>query len=413
MALRLPSGRVLTLAAMVSVTGSLVIAGVATLFAVTNPQTTDFAGVDAVRHAQLANLGCVYSRSVQLAGAHLVPGVVAPAASTGLPWHFNEPLVTTLLAAPFTSLGISSAVNLWELVLWVSIAACAVFLWRDRAGLPRWLMAAVVGALLLNEIANTDFSLAQNEAVLLLAALFALYLMRRHHDVAAGALLGLVAVKPQLVFLAFIALLFTRRWRIAASCAVTTCAVVGIGVLMAGPSCSLQWLSSATQLGEFQIGIGLPDTVARVTGNAILTEVAFLALSAISVGVLWRIRSRVDTPLLVSIALALAVVIGVHTLAYDVLFLVPLGMAVAHARPWLVVAAGWAFTLAQQFDSTFLAARFFSSTPVKATELVPFAGVALAIVFLVRSPRRAGISVSSPLVPRGVVPASPSAISTT
>jgi hypothetical protein len=108
------------------------------------------------------------------------------------------------------------------------------------------------------------------DALLLIAALLAIDLLRKHQDLAAGLLLGLVAVKPQLIFLAVIA-----------------------------------------------------------------------------VAVLIGIRRRVDTPHFAIIAIALAVIVGLHTLAYDVLFLAPLGMLVAQSRPWSVVAAGWVFTVAQ------------------------------------------------------------------
>jgi Glycosyltransferase family 87 len=364
--------------ALASVTGPIAMALASVRYAVVYPQSSDFAGVAATHQAQSAALGCIYSRSVQLAGAHLVPGLVAPSASADLIWHFNEPPLMTLLAAPFAGLRISSAVNVWEAVLSVALAACAFLLWRRRNGLPHWLVAAVVAALLLNEIANTEFSLAQNDALLLLAALVALDMLSRHRDIAAGVLLGLVALKPQLIFLAVIALVIHQRWRVVAVCAATVAAIGALSVLMVGPSCSLQWLGSATKLGEFQIGIGLPGTLARWTGSTTAAVIGFLILAIIAVVVLIRIRRRVDTPLLAAVAVALAVVIGLHTLAYDVLFLAPLGMAVARSNPWSVVAAGWAFTLAQLIYPRGVA-------PVLATEVVPFVAVTLAILLIVRN----------------------------
>lgn len=350
----------------------------ATRFAVTHPQSTDFAGVAATHQAQSAGLGCIYSRSVQLAGAHLVPGVVAPPVPADLIWHFNEPPVMTLLAAPFAALGISTAVNLWELVIWVALAVCALLLWRARGGLSHWVMAAVGAALLLNLIANTEFSLAQNDALLLIVALLAVDLLRKHQDLAAGLLLGLVAVKPQLIFLAVIALVIHQRWRVLAGCAATVAAIGSMSVLMVGPACSAEWLGSATKLGEFQIGIGLPGTLARLMGSTAAAEIAFALLAVIAVAVLIGIRRRVDTPHFAAIAIALAVVIGLHTLSYDVLFLAPLGMLVARSRPWSVVAAGWAFTLAQLIYPV-------GSAPVLATELVPFVAVVIAVIVIVQN----------------------------
>ena len=284
----------------------------------------------------------------------------------------------TLLTAPLSGLRLSTAVILWEVALWLALGACAFLLWRAQNTLPSWLMAAVVAALLLNGIANTEFSLAQNDALLLVAALLALELLRRHQDLASGVLLGLAAVKPQLIFLAVIALVIHHRWRVVAACAATLAAIGAISVLMIGPSCSLQWLGSATNLEEFQIGIGLPGTLARWTGSTTAALIAFLILAIAAVVVLIRVRRRVDTPLLTAVAVALAVVIGLHTLAYDVLFLAPLGMAVARSNPWSVVAAGWAFTLAQLIYPRGVA-------PALATEVVPFVAVTLAILLIVRN----------------------------
>jgi len=285
-----------------------------------------------------------------------------------------------MLAAPFAALGISTQVNLWEIVIWVALAACAFLLWRERGGLSHWVMAAVAAALLLNLIANTEFSLAQNDALLLVVTLFALTLLRKNWDIAAGVLLGVVAVKPQLIFLAVIALVIHQRWRVLAACAATVAAIGSISVLMVGTSCTAAWLGSATKLGEFQIGIGLPGTLARLLGSTTAAEIAFLLLAVVAVAVLIRIRRRVDTSHFAAIAIALAVVIGLHTLAYDVLFLAPLGMAVAQLRPWTVVAVGWAFTVAQVVYPV-------GTAPLLATEVVPFVAVVLAVIFLVQNGR--------------------------
>jgi len=372
------------IAAVASTAGSIAIAVAAVRSAVMFPQVTDYAGVAATHQAQAAGLGCIYSKTVQLAGLHLVPGAVLPQTAAGIVWHFNEPPVLTLLAAPFAGLRLPIAVDVWEVLLFAAIAVCASLLWRGRAGLPAWLMAAVIGALLLNEIANTDFSLAQNDPLLLVVALLAIELMRRHLDVAAGILIGVVALKPQLVFLAVIALVIHQRWRIVAACAATVAGIGALCVLMVGPSCSLQWLGSATQLGEFQIGIGLPGTIARWTMSTTAAELAFVALAIVAVVLLVRIRSRVDTGVFFAIALALAVVIGLHTVAYEVLFLAPLGMAVAVSKPWMVVATGWAFTVAQVIYPR-------GAGPFLTTEVVPLVAVTVAVIFVVRRGANRGL----------------------
>jgi len=116
------------------------------------------------------------------------------------------------------------------------------------------------------------------------------------------------------------------------------------------------------------------------------------ALAVAAVVVLFRIRARVDTPLFVAIAIALAVVIGLHTLAYDVLFLAPLGLAVARTKPWIVIATGWVFTVAQLTLSV-------ETGPIRATAIVPLVAVVLATAFVVRTPPQSGVTPAAPHTP--------------
>src|SRR5579864_7141300 len=106
------------LLALMSTIGFIAMALAAVRYAVTYPQSSDFAGVAATYRAQTAGLGCIYVRSVQFAGAHLVPGLAAPPVSADLAWHFNEPPLMTLVGAPFARLPLSTAVTVWEVVLW-------------------------------------------------------------------------------------------------------------------------------------------------------------------------------------------------------------------------------------------------------------------------------------------------------
>jgi hypothetical protein len=113
-------------------------------------------------------------------------------------------------------------------------------------------------------------------------------------------------------------------------------------------------------------------------------ELAFVALAIVAVVLLVRIRSRVDTGVFFAIALALAVVIGLHTVAYEVLFLAPLGMAVAVSKPWMVVATGWAFTVAQVIYPR-------GAGPFLTTEVVPLVAVTVAVIFVVRRGANRGL----------------------
>lgn len=128
------------------------------------------------------------------------------------------PWALTLLA-PFTRLGPQTGHLLWQLAQLAVLLAAVEVLWRLYGGDPgrRW-----VAWLLAFSYLPTYFLLVTGQfgAVILLGFAGFLYFMRAGREVAAGACLALSAVKPQLTFLFWIALLLWavegRRWRVAA-----------------------------------------------------------------------------------------------------------------------------------------------------------------------------------------------------
>jgi hypothetical protein len=128
------------------------------------------------------------------------------------------PWALTLLA-PFTRMGPQAGHLLWQLTQLAVLLAAAEILWRHYGGDPgrRW-----VAWLLVFTFPPSYFLLVtgQFSAVILLGLAGFLYFVGRGRDGAAGACLALAAVKPQLTFLFWIALLLWavqgRRWRVAA-----------------------------------------------------------------------------------------------------------------------------------------------------------------------------------------------------
>ena len=363
--------------------GSLAFAGVSITHAVIVPMTTDFAGFDAALHAQTNHLGCVYSRSVQLAGARMVPGLAAPAAPSGLPWHFNEPMVLTYLAYPLMHLPLREAVVAWILISAAALGGGGLLLWRRLCPVSRLLAFAVITSLLCNAVADINFWLAQNDALLLLVLLCGLELLRRGRDIGAGALLGVVALKPQLLFLVLLMLVFQRRWRIVTAACGSAAVLWSVGVAMIGSSCAVTYLHSASALDELQIGIGLPTALAQLTGTAFPAEILFAGLCLGAAGILWRLRD-IELELAISVALGCALVIGLHTLWYDTLFLAPLGIRFSRRFPLAVIGAGWLFTTAQVADEIM---KLDFSAPVRTVGLWIFAVFSAAAITICHAQR--------------------------
>lgn len=358
--------------------GSLVFAAYTVAHALIVARGTDFAGFDAALHAQAGHLGCVYARSVQFAGARIVPGLVAPATPSGLGWHFNEPLILTYLIYPLSHLPLADAVAAWLFVSAVALGASGLLLWRQLGPVPRLLGFAVITSLLCNAVADMNFWDAQNDAVLLLVLLCGLALLRRGHDIGAGLIFGVVALKPQLVFLVLLVLVYQRRWRVAAAMCASAAALWSASLAMIGRACAVAYLHSAGSLGELQVGIGVPPTLARLAGTAFPAEVLFAVLCLGAAGLLWRLRAR-ETELAISVALGCAVVIGLHTPFYDALFLAPLGAQIARRFPLAVFAAGWLVTMSQMTDAI-IDLNYLA--PVRTAEVALFAALCAATLVI-------------------------------
>jgi hypothetical protein len=367
------------LAAWLGCLGCLVLTGISVMYALRVPAVTDFVGFDSVLHAARDHLGCVYTRSVQLTGARAVPGLRAPTTPGQLPWHFNEPLLLTLPVFPLLGLPARAALAVWEAASLAALGGCAVLWWRglrrEPGAVPPALAAGVLASLLFNQIANTNLALAQDDAFLLLAFACGLALLRRGRDYGAGLLFGAVALKPQLVFLVLLFLVFQRRWRAAAAMGGTAAALWSASIAMVGPSCAVHWLHTASQVGELKVGVGLPTTLAVLTNTTLPAELLFCLLSALAVVLLWRLRG-IGTELGIAVALACALVIGAHVLAYDMLFLAPLGVVLARRYPWAVYGSGWVVSMALIADYL---TRWFKA-PVHLVEFVPLAVLAAALL---------------------------------
>jgi hypothetical protein len=153
------------------------------------------------------------------------PGMVDVLVMWPAPWALT-------LLAPFTRLGPQTGHLFWQLAQLAVLLAAIELLWHLHGGDPqrRW-----VAWLLAFTYVPCYFLLVTGQfgAIILLGFAGFLSFLRRGREAAAGACLALAAVKPQLTFLFWIALLLWavegRRWRVALG------AIVAVLALLAMP----------------------------------------------------------------------------------------------------------------------------------------------------------------------------------
>jgi hypothetical protein len=147
---------------------------------------------------------------------------------------WNPPWVLPLVA-PLGLLDVRTAHLLWMLFHLAVIALCADVLWRLNDGNPSARIVALVVAF---TFLPTWFALlaGQISPLLLLGAVAFLALLRRGNDGLAGAATVLLAVKPHLAYLFWLALLLwairARRWRVLLGGALTGFVLTGIALAL-------------------------------------------------------------------------------------------------------------------------------------------------------------------------------------
>jgi hypothetical protein len=147
---------------------------------------------------------------------------------------WNPPWVLPLVA-PLGLLDVRAAHMLWMLLNLGVIVLCADLLWRLYGGKES---ARIMSLILAFTFMPTWFAIlaGQISPLLLLGAGAFLAFVRRGNDFAAGAATVLLAIKPHLAYLFWLALLFwavnQRRWRVLLGGALTGLALTAIAIAL-------------------------------------------------------------------------------------------------------------------------------------------------------------------------------------
>jgi Glycosyltransferase family 87 len=234
--------------------------------------------------------------------------------------NWSYPPSVMLLAAPFGQLGYLTALACWTL------AGVAVFVAVARQHVPDWriLIPALVSPAAL-------FCLISGQSAFLTAALLMAslaWLDRR--PVAAGILIGLLSIKPQLGILFPFMLMASGRWRVFAAAAATALALVGVTAAIFGGQVWIDFVAKGLPVQGLVLSD--PDRIATPFFPTVFINLRGLDLpyaaamsvqaifSAFALGaVIWafRCRKQADPPLMLALFLACSAAASPYLLAYD------------------------------------------------------------------------------------------------
>lgn len=254
-----------------------------------------------------------------------------------LSWFVSPPFVAVLYAS-LAALPFGFSGMVWTAL---SIGALALSAQLARPLAPAWLQESWRLVLLVAAASAPVLRLlgsGQDSALLLLVWVAGTRLLLARRDAAAGVVLALGLVKPQLVFLLPLVLLVQGRWRALGAFAATGIALLGLSVAAVGPSVTRTFLllpfsddyHHGVQLGQAWLmqGITALLTTLLPTSGAIAGQLVGSVLSAAAVlALLVRVARRrgrsVGDAQLWALVAVVTVLVSPHVLDYDLVVLFP------------------------------------------------------------------------------------------
>ena len=255
------------------------------------------------------------------------------------PLPYNHPPFEALLFVPFAAMPYATAYCVWNLLNLIFIASM-LFLLRTclpqlrSVSAPMWMFAWVA-------FFPVFFALLQGQDALLLVLLFsaAYVLLRRNRDLAAGCCLGLGLFRFHLVLPLILILLWRKRSKALIGFLGTALSLALISIAIVGWQGALDYPSQVWQMERAmeKHQTIFPLRMANLRGlMASLPPFASrhvmdLVIAVISLGLLvfaarkWKATSPAEFDLSFSLCIIVTVLVGYHTLAYDLsLLLLPI-----------------------------------------------------------------------------------------
>jgi hypothetical protein len=252
---------------------------------------------------------------------------------------FLYPLPLALLYTPLGLMSFHTAYIFWDTLLGLMILAALILLLDMAAGgRSKMLFLPILAGLVFFRPAALTLIQGQASGLFLFVLAVAALLWRREKPFWSGALLGLLALKPNLggplLLLLVLWILRNRRYN-----AFAGMAAAGAVLLAAGLIYQPRWIADYWQVGTGKLAQtfggsptvwGLGALVCR-NGHACTLSLGGVAAALIVAVALWTLLRRRDLPILTALGLAVTVTLLVtpYTWTYDqLLLLVPIVLIV-------------------------------------------------------------------------------------
>jgi hypothetical protein len=294
-------------------------------------------------------------------------------------WHY--PPYFLAVAAPLARLPYLQALLVWQLsTLALYLAAVAAILRDARPGLGRVFIAALAFPAVLVNLGH-----GQN-GFLTAALLGGGFLLLDRRPALAGALLALLAYKPQFALVLPAALIAGRQWRALGAAAVALALMTLASVAAFGLDAWRAFLESLSLTRSLVVEQGATGfekiqsvfAAVRLMGGSVST--AYAAQSVATVGaigaLIWLWRSRADFRIKAAAAVTATLVATPYCLDYDM-------MALAPAMAFVVAAGRQCGFL--DYEKSLLALVFFApllARPVATFAPAPLGAAMISLLFL-------------------------------
>ncbi len=238
--------------------------------------------------------------------------------------NWSYPPSIMFFAAPFGHLGYLPALLMWTLVGGALLFAVARAHLTDNR---------LLAALMLSPAAILCVISGQS-SLITAAMLVTIFVWLDRRPIAAGILIGLLTLKPQLGILFPVMLIASGRWRVFASAAVTTLALAAATALVFGPQVWIDFVTKGLPVNNLVLAD--PERIAtpfyptifmNLRGIDLPYSAAMAVQLCVSAGavaaVFWAFRARkaADPLLMMALFLACSVAAVPYMLSYDTLAL--------------------------------------------------------------------------------------------
>jgi Glycosyltransferase family 87 len=238
----------------------------------------------------------------------------------GQNWSYPPSII--LLAAPFGQMSYLAALACWTLLgvaVFIAVGRKYVIDWRIL--IPVVLSPAALFCLISGQ-----------SSFLVTAILMAIFALLDRKPVAAGLLIGLLTIKPQLAILFPFMLMASGRWRVFIAAAVTTLALVGVTAAVFGGQVWIDFISKGLPVQGLVLSDPeriatpfFPTVFMNLRGldlgyaAAMSAQLIFSAFALSAVIWAFRFRRNADPSLLLALFLGCSVSASPYLLAYDLL----------------------------------------------------------------------------------------------